>query len=73
MRALLLLLIAPRASAQESTSYKPNEHVLNSGGNPDGGVAPDGAPIITYYDVTNGDLKAAKCSNGLCLPFWTRR
>ncbi len=43
------------------------------GQNPSVTIAPDGLPVISYYDVTNLDLKVAKCANPFCLPYWTRR
>lgn len=36
-------------------------------------IAPDGNPIITYYDDTEDDLKSVKCSNPRCVPYFTRR
>ncbi len=34
-------------------------------------VGADGLPIISYYDTTKTDLKAAHCSNSLCIrPGW---
>jgi hypothetical protein len=36
-------------------------------------IGTDGFPLISYRDVTNGDLKVAHCSNALCTPYFRRR
>jgi hypothetical protein len=50
---------------------------IDSGGNVGGHtsitIGTDGLPVISYYDVTNYDLKVAKCANPFCLNNWSRR
>ena len=32
-------------------------------------IGTDGLGLISYYDETNGDLKAVHCSNKFCVPY----
>jgi hypothetical protein len=36
-------------------------------------IGADGLPVIAYRDLTNADLKAAKCANVFCAPYFWRR
>jgi hypothetical protein len=36
-------------------------------------IGTDGLPLISYFDVTMGALKAMHCSNPFCLPYYRRR
>jgi hypothetical protein len=36
-------------------------------------MGPDGFPLIAYRDVTNSDLRIAKCTNNWCVDYWARR
>jgi hypothetical protein len=36
-------------------------------------IGADGLPVIAYWDALNGDLKAAKCANVFCAPYFWRR
>jgi predicted regulator of Ras-like GTPase activity (Roadblock/LC7/MglB family) len=36
-------------------------------------IGADGLPVIAYFDASNFDLKAAKCANVFCAPYFWRR
>jgi hypothetical protein len=35
-------------------------------------IGMDGLPVISYWDIANGDLKVAKCGSPTCVSNWTR-
>jgi len=36
-------------------------------------IGVDGLGLISYYDVTNQDLKVAHCASALCTSYFRRR
>ena len=36
-------------------------------------IGGDGLGLMSYYDFSNQDLKLARCSNLLCVPYFRRR
>jgi hypothetical protein len=36
-------------------------------------IGVDGLGLIAYFDLTNFDLKVAKCSSVFCIPYFRRR
>lgn len=60
---MVLLLVSASAAAQQSSNYKMDEHALNAGGSPDGGVTL-GSPgfSITLSSLGDGLLAATPAS-----------
>ncbi len=60
-----ILATAPTTAATSQTAGT-IESTNNIGQYTDSAVGVDGLPIISYYDVTNGDLRVAHCDNVAC-------
>jgi hypothetical protein len=56
---LALLCVAGLAGAQESASYKLNEHTMNEGGNPDGGAVLESASYKLTLDAIGDSVAEA--------------
>jgi hypothetical protein len=52
--------------AYSSQTFSTIDVSENVGFNSTIAVGPDGLPVIAYYDMTNGDLKVAKCRDVAC-------
>jgi hypothetical protein len=68
---------SPSSATHSPASFFFETQTLDSAGNVGAytsvTVGADGLGLISYYDVTNGDLKVAHCANALCVNYLRRR
>ena len=60
------------ADCSSSTKVEVDSSVSQVGEYSSIAIGTDGLPIVSYQDVTAGNLKVLHCSNPLCIPYWRR-
>jgi hypothetical protein len=66
LRAYCALLQEPRSYGPCNALATTVDTTGNVGEHTSIAIGPDGLPVVSYYDVTNGNLKVAKCNDPAC-------